>query len=171
MNKDINLDEIHQDLLQLRESVQSVQIATIDSNDLPDISYAPFIWHQNFYYLFLSELAAHTKNLKKNSAISILIIESEEQVKNPFARKRFALKGEVNLIARSDQVFKEVMDQFRNRFGGFIDVIEPLQDFQLFQIVTHGGRFIRGFAQAFELTGKDLNQLVHINPAARTEDK
>jgi len=43
-------------------------------------------------------------------------------------------------------------------------VIEPLQDFNLFQINAYKGRYIRGFAQAFELTGEGLNQIEHIGP-------
>ncbi len=56
------------------------------------------------------------------------------------------------------------MQSFRDRFGDFIDIIEPLQDFHLFKVCPHSGRFIRGFAQAFQLSGEGLNEITHINP-------
>jgi putative heme iron utilization protein len=56
------------------------------------------------------------------------------------------------------------MTEFKNQFGNFIDVIEPLQDFHLFQINPQSGRFIRGFGQAYELTGPGLNEIKHIDP-------
>jgi putative heme iron utilization protein len=56
------------------------------------------------------------------------------------------------------------MAQFRQRFGRFIDIIEPLQDFSLFQINVLKGRYIRGFAQAFELTRIDIKEIARIAP-------
>jgi putative heme iron utilization protein len=164
--KDISLDEVREEFIALRDSVNSVQMATLDSNHLPDVSYANFVWYKNACNLFLSDLAQHGKNLKANPAISVLMIESEAKVSNQFARKRIVLKGKVELIPRSDELFDEVMAQFRGRFGPFIDVIQSFEDFKLFRLMPSSGQYVRGFAQAFELTGERLEQFVHINPGA-----
>lgn len=160
----INLDTVKQEYQSLREKMHSVQMATIGADNLPEASYAPFIWYDEACYLFLSQLARHTQNLNANPAISLLIIEAEADTRNQFARRRIIWQGLSENIDRETTLFKHVMQVFRNRFGDFMDIIEPLQDFQLFQVKPESGRFIRGFAQAFQLSGKGLNQITHINP-------
>jgi len=157
-------DEARQDYLALRENINSAQIATLADNSLPEASYAPCVWVDESCYLFLSELAGHTQNLSHNPAISLMLIEDEAAAKNPFARRRISLRGTVLVIARCDDLFAKVLAEFRCRFGGVMNVIEPLPDFHLFQIDARGGRFIRGFGQAYELTGDRLDKLKHIDP-------
>lgn len=156
--------EVRQDYLTLRENINSAHIATLASNSLPEASYAPCVWVDGNCYLFLSELASHTRNLSHNPAISLMLIEDEAASKNPFARRRVTLQGTVQTIARADDLFVKVLAEFRRRFGGVMNIIEPLQDFHLFQINAHGGRFIRGFGQAYELVGDKLDELKHIDP-------
>lgn len=165
MNQDSNHEKIQQEFQTLQESLKTVQLATIDADGKPEASYAPCVWVEDACYLYLSELARHTFNLTANPAISLLLIESEAESKNLFARRRIILQGKVEKIARKTDRFLTIMSEFKKQFGDFIDVIEPLQDFHLFQIVPQSGRFIRGFAQAYELTGAGLKQIRHIDPA------
>lgn len=139
-------------------------MATIDANGFPEASYAPFVWHENACFLFLSQLARHTQNLNVNPSLSLLLIEDEADSRNQFARRRIIWQGQAEVIERDGELFIAVMQSFRGRFGDFIDIIEPLQDFQLFKVVPISGRFIRGFAQAFQLSGEGLNEITHINP-------
>ena len=165
MNQEIAHEKIQQEFQSLREGLKTVQLATIDADGYPEASYAPYVWVEDACYLYLSELARHTINLTANPAISLLLIESETKSKNLFARRRIILQGKVEKIARKTDRFLITMSEFKKQFGDFIDVIEPLQDFHLFQIVPQSGRFIRGFAQAYELTGVGLKQTRHIDPA------
>ncbi len=157
-----NLTSAQQEFQNLRETLKTVQLATLNSEGQPEASYAPFIWFEQNYYLYLSELARHTSNLLSNRSISLLFIESEENSRNLFARRRIILQGEAQVISRDAELFEQIMAQFRQQFGKFIDLIQPLQDFHLFQIKTHSGRFIQGFAQAYELSGAGLNDIRHI---------
>ncbi len=77
------------------------------------------------------------------------------------------LQGEVSTIGRDSNQFAIIMAEFKSRFGDFIDVIEPLQDFHLFQINPQSGRFIRGFAQAYDLVGPGLGEFKHIDMQSR----
>ncbi len=163
MTQQINLDIVRREYQNLLDKQQSLQMATLDAEGLPEASYAPFVWFDDACYLFLSLLARHTQNLNVNPSISLLLIEDQADARNQFARRRIIWQGRAEKIEREAELFKAVMQVFRDRFGGFIDVIEPLQDFQLFKISPTSGRFIRGFAQAFQLSGDDLKQITHIN--------
>ena len=167
MSKEYNLESIQSELHELLVSLKTVQLATIDDKYQPEASYTPYVVFESAYYLFISDLAKHTINLKQNASISLLFIEDEANCRNQFSRRRAILQGKAVIVQRNSTHYQSVMAQFRDRFGDFIDVIEPLQDFNLFQINVHKGRYIRGFAQAFELTGDGLNQIEHItsNPS------
>lgn len=165
MSQKINLENVRREYLKFRDSRLSLQIATVDGNSAPEASYAPFVWLDDACYLFLSQLARHTQNLNQNPVVSLLLIEDEAGCRNQFARQRIIWNGNSEVINRQSALFVEVMALFRQRFGDFIDMIEPLPDFQLFQIRPLSGRYIRGFAQAFQLSGDGLNRISHINPA------
>jgi len=157
-------EQAGQDYLALRDRIGTASLATLSCRaaTMPEVSYAPLIWLDDDCYLFLSELAAHTGNLRQNPAISLLLVE--ETGSNPFARKRISLQGSAEAIARNDQLFTRVIAQFRRRFGEVMDLIEPLPDFQLFRVRLERGRFIRGFGQAYDLSGPALESLSHIDP-------
>ncbi len=164
MTQQINLETVRSEYHKLRDQRRSLQMATIDANGLPEASYAPFVWFENACYLFLSQLARHTQNLNVNPSLGLLLIEDESEARNQFARRRIIWQGRAEVIDRENELFKTVMQGFRDRFGDFIDIIEPLQDFQLFKVTPKSGRFISGFAQAFQLSGEGLIEITHINP-------
>jgi putative heme iron utilization protein len=153
---------VQEEFQELRESLKTIQIATLDGDGKPLASYAPYVRLEQKYYLYLSELAKHTVNLIDNGSVSLLLIESEENCRNLFARRRIVLQGEAQTIERDLPLFTQVLAEFERQFGGIINVIEPLQDFHLFQIKPVSGRFIRGFAEAFEISGPGLDVIEHI---------
>jgi putative heme iron utilization protein len=157
-------DSVRRDYLALRDQVNSAQLATLTSDTSPEASYAPCVWFDGDCFVFLSELASHTQNLKLNPSISLLLIEAEAAAGNAFARKRISLFGSAQIVARADKLYKTVIKNFHQRFGAVMKLIEPLPDFHLFRIIVQRGRFIRGFGQAYELAGDRLEQLVQIDP-------
>ena len=157
-------DSARQDYLALRDRVNSAQLATLGCDATPEASYAPCVWRDGHCFVFLSELASHTQNIKLNPSISLMLIEAETAAGNAFARKRISLLGSAGIVARSDDIYKTVINDFYRRFGDVMKLIEPLADFHLFRIIVQRGRFIRGFGQAYELAGDRLEQLNHIDP-------
>ena len=162
MSDEYDPNLVQEEILALRDSLKTVHFATQNAEGLPEVSYAPYLWFEQSCYLYLSELARHTVNLNINPNTSLLFIESEEKARNQFARRRIILQARALKIDRETPLFQQVMSLFKQRFGNFVDVIEPLQDFHLFQINPVSGRFIRGFAQAFELFGDGLTEISHI---------
>jgi heme oxygenase (biliverdin-IX-beta and delta-forming) len=157
-------DSAHRDYLALRDQVNSAQLATLTRDANPEASYAPCVWFEGDCFVFLSELASHTQNLKFEPSISLLLIEAETAAGNAFARKRISLFGRAQIVARADDIYKTVINDFYHRFGEVMKLIEPLPDFHLFRIRVQRGRFIRGFGQAYELAGDRLEQLIRIDP-------
>lgn len=158
-----DLEDARQAYLELRDGTRSVQLATLTPASLPEASYAPCVWYRNDCYLFLSALSSHSANLLHNSAIGLLLLEQPGGA-NPFARQRASLHGDARPVGRDQPLFAEVMQEFHRCFGKVMQMLEPLPDFRLFRVELHGGSFVRGFGQAYRLSGDDLDRLDPVDP-------
>jgi hypothetical protein len=160
-----DLDSIRREYLALRDQCHGALLATLEADQTPSASYAPLVWLDGRGYLFLSDLAGHTRNLRSCPALGPLLIEGEDSSANAFARRRITLQGEACVVEREDASFATVLAEFHRRFGQVMALLESLPDFHLFRLELRRGRYIRGFGQAYELSGEGLTQLAHINPA------
>jgi putative heme iron utilization protein len=151
------------EFLALRDQASSALLATLSQDGSPAASYAPLVWLDGRCYLFLSELASHTRNLKRCPSLSLMLIEPEAQAANAFARRRITLQGNASLVARGTAEFELALAEFHRRFGKIMELIEPLPDFQLFRLSLHEGRFVKGFGQAYALSGEHLDELTHVS--------
>ncbi|MEE9350828.1 MAG: pyridoxamine 5'-phosphate oxidase family protein [Thiotrichaceae bacterium] len=150
-------------LQQLLTDVHTLQIASIRSNGLPNISYAPYIRDEHgTYYIFISQLASHTQDLIENPAVAILLTLDEQDTKQIFARTRVTYQCQVERVLIEEQSYSLLLDQFAESFGNVVSVLRDLPDFILFRLTPESGRFVMGFGQAYELTGDSLQELLHI---------
>ena len=158
------LDNAQREFLALRDSSKAGLLATLTNDQMPFASYAPLVWVGDYCYLYLSELAGHTRNLKRCPSISILLMEDEDRVANAFARRRITFTAAVVVVEREDPLFAQVLAEFHHCFGKVMKMIEALPDFHLFRLQLQAGRFVRGFGQAYDLSGDHLDRLTHIGP-------
>ena len=161
------LDSARGEYRALRDSSKAALLATLAHEQMPCASYAPLVWVDDSCYVYLSDLASHTRNLKRCPSLSLLLMEDEDRVANAFARRRITFEATVVIVEREDPLFARVLAEFRHCFGKVMDMIEPLPDFHLFRLQLKAGRFVRGFGQAYELTGDHLNDLTHIGPGSK----
>lgn len=151
--------DIKQAIESLHQSNQTLHLAAISPTGQAEASYAPYIHHQGNYYIFISELASHTQNLIANPQAGIMLIESEAEARNPFARKRFTAQCEVTEILAENSNYVPLLDQLEQRFGSTMGMLRALPDFHLFALQPQQGRLVIGFGKAFELNAKQLADL------------
>lgn len=159
----IDFNEVRMAYERLPKTFDSLLMATVDNHGIPDASYAAYVQEQDDYYVFISELAAHTKNIESNGRVSLLFIENEDQADHLFARERVTYQCESLEIARGSAKFGLVMGIFAQKFGKFIDGLKELQDFHLYRLHPLKGTYVQDFARAFAIEGKGLEQIRHIN--------
>lgn len=155
----------------LLNAAECAHLATLGAAGNPEASYAPCVRHDGDYYLFLSALSAHTGNLMRDDRIGILLLDEAGASPNPFARPRVSLRGRIEIVAREAALFSAVLADFRQRFGEIVQMLESLPDFTLFRIRPESGTYIRGFGQAYALTGERLERLQHVDPRKRNTDR
>lgn len=165
------LQSVYQDFDRFLSAHRTVTLATLNAQGQADASYAPYIRQGEHLYIYLSELAKHTANLLNHPTLSLLFIEDESKAQNIFARKRVTLRGHASEIARETEKWHQIMDLYGETLGETAQNLRHLADFHLFEITIEQANFVRGFAQAYELSGEDLRQVRHINDRGHGQSK
>ncbi len=138
------------------DSLASLQLATVNPNGTPHISYAPFVREDDVFYIFASQMAAHNQNLKAFDKASIMFIEDESKSANIFARRRVTFELEVQSQSRGTTRFEEVLTKFEKRFGDYAQIYRNLGDFELFRLKALSGRAVFGFGKTLRYKGEGL---------------
>lgn len=159
----IDLDQIYQEYDHLPQNFNSLLMATVSEEGVPDASYAPYVHNKEDYYVFISDLSIHTGNVAKTGQVSVLFIENEDNAQHLFARKRVTLQCETGEIGRGTEQYKNIMTLFNDKFGKFMHLLEENQDFHLYRIRPLKAAYVAGFGRAFKIEGDDLQQIKHVN--------
>jgi len=150
------LEDITRTYHDLIASQQTLLLSTASANGIPDISYAPFVRdHAGLFYIYVSDMACHTANLRDNPQASILFIRPESESRNLFARERAVLGCSVKEIIRNDEIYIHQIQALQNKFGEVVSVLRSLSDFHLFALRPESGRYVIGFGRAFTINMND----------------
>ena len=153
-----NLLEIEHSLSSLLSDSNSLTLATVNQQGDPEASYAPFIFIEDRFYVFLSDLASHTQNLRQKTQAG-LVVCSPKTAKNPFVQQRLSCQCKAEVVPREEAKFNMVITQLRERFGNIVETLSELGDFYLFELEPIQGQFIAGFGQAYPLKWDQGRQL------------
>ncbi len=156
--------EVLQESAMFSQHFSVVFLATVDEAGCAQASHAPFVQNEHGIYIYVSLLAKHTRNLNHNPRASLLFLEDVADSANVFALKRLQLNCDALFVDLTDSEWISTMDQFKEKFGVFINTLNSLGDFHLIKFKPCSGKYVRGFAQTYELSGSDLDQLQHVNP-------
>ena len=150
------------------DGFRSLIIASIDDEQGPGASYAPFVRDDaGNFYIFVSLLAEHTRNLLARPRAAVMLIEPEAQARQIFARRRVTYRCRVEDVPRESQEASVHLARFREQFGEIMELLGGLGDFRLLRLVPTEGRFVIGFGQAYRLRGDRLEVLEPIGPEQR----
>ncbi|AQS39976.1 heme utilization protein HutZ [Shewanella psychrophila] len=157
VDKELRLREkLLPEIEEFKASRSSLQLATKNAAGVPNASYAPFALVDDGFYILVSELARHGTNLKESSEVSVMLVEDESEAKTIFARKRLTFDAHASIVDRETETFTKGVAALSARFGEMIDNLSVLKDFNLFKLTPHHGLYVKGFGQAFSLTGSEL---------------
>ncbi|HDU8578412.1 heme utilization protein HutZ [Vibrio antiquarius] len=150
------------EIKEFRQERRTLQLATVDAEGRPNVSYGPYVQNQEGYFVLISKIARHARNLLENPNVSLMMIEDEESSKQLFARKRLTFDAVANVVERDTEMWQQVVGQMKERFGEIIDGLSQLEDFVLFNLKPESGLFVKGFGQAYQVSGDDLVDFVHL---------
>ncbi|MGX5686695.1 pyridoxamine 5'-phosphate oxidase family protein [Chryseobacterium cucumeris] len=149
---------------ELINASKSVILATVDAEGNPNSSYAPFVQVDQTFYILVSFMAKHTKNLADGRKTSIMFIEDESATKQIYARERLTLEAATSQIERDSEVWNTVVGKLRETHGKVVEVISEMGDFILIALQPLKGSYVNGFGSAYFVNSK-LEIVEHRNDA------
>lgn len=155
------------EIREFRDRMHTLVLATVDEEGTPNVSYAPFALREDGYYILISELARHTRNLLANPKISLMMVEDEQDCHQLFARKRLTFDARPERVTRDTPEWQAGIAALTARFGDTVSGLAGLGDFHLFRLVPLKGLFVKGFGQAFAVSGDDLVDVLHLTDGHR----
>ncbi|WPJ97572.1 pyridoxamine 5'-phosphate oxidase family protein [Coraliomargarita algicola] len=162
-NKDTIPQSAHTGYASLLSGFQSIQLGTVSTSGTPEASYAPAVLTESRdFYVHVSELSAHTANLRDTQKASVLLIEDEETCEQIFARKRVTYACTTAEVERDSAEWKDAMERFSEKFGGIMNHLKGMQDFHLIRLSPKSGRLVVGFGQAYDISGEQMETLSHV---------
>ena len=157
------LKEANEEYLSLLSSFKSVEIATINKNGTPEVSYSPAIVDkEKNFYIYVSELSKHTENFLNSKKASVMLIEDNAIADSVFARKRITFDCESSEIERSNNDWGNLFDRFEEKFGSLMKQLKKMTDFHLIKLSPLNGRLVYGFGKAFDIKGENLDEVTHL---------
>ncbi len=139
---------------------ESMMLATINEDGSPLASYAPFVVDSDKnFYVFVSLLSHHTKNLLQAKQASIMLIADETDTSQIFARSRLTFMCDAEELARDSDAWQAAAEHYDKRFSKMFGLLRNLADFKMFKLVPQDGTLVVGFGQAYTLYGDTLDQL------------
>jgi putative heme iron utilization protein len=144
------------------ETFQTLVMASLTPEGEAHASTAPYARVGNDFYILISTVAQHGRNLLSNPNVSLLFVEDESQCVQPFARKRVTIESVVSEISREDELFTRVIERFRAHFDAeLVTSLTQMGDFHLFKLSPKSGSVVMGFGKAYRLD-QDLEVMSQI---------
>ena len=118
----------------------------------PEASLLPYAVRPDYgaVYVQASGLARHSRGLQPGARVGVLIHENDEPEADPLQTKRMTVQATVTVLDRESDAFAAARDLFVDRFPG-AEMTLSLGDFNLYELQFGRGRYVAGFAQAFNL--------------------
>jgi heme iron utilization protein len=146
-------------LLSLMKSSKTASLGTCKENQ-PYVSLTPYSCKENFteFYIHISKLAVHTKNITDNSKVSLMISQSEDTNTNPLSLARVTLTGNALEVGRADINYNSIKENYLKKYPT-AEMLFNLDDFHIYKIEIEQGRYVAGFANTYNLTKQSLESL------------
>ena len=127
----------------LIEEMRSLQLSTVGEDGIPHCGYTPYLYRASgSFYIFVSQLAAHTRNLLANKTVAIMILADEQFTSQIFARVRVNYLCDATRISPETPDYELVLDDYQQRHGKMVGLLRQLPDFVLFQLQPKSGQFV-----------------------------
>lgn len=131
---------------------KTCMIASLTPEGKSHASTAPFARDGNTFYILISTVAQHGKNLLATDHGSLLFAEDESICTQAYARKRITIEASVKEVVRESKEFEVGINLLKNRFDTeLVENLSKMGDFHLFALSAQSGSAVMGFGQAYRL--------------------
>ncbi|MFN8413094.1 MAG: pyridoxamine 5'-phosphate oxidase family protein [Anaerolineales bacterium] len=146
----------------LTHIIRTTRIASLSTvrDEEPFSSMVAFVPAEDFsaFYIHVSRLAQHTVDMKKNKRVSLLITETDDGRPDPQTLARVSIRGSAEMLENGAPGYTPLKEMYLARFPEAAQIFQ-LADFNFWRIKPKGGRFVAGFAKAYNITVETLQKV------------
>ena len=145
-----------QTLARLIRNIRIAALGTLQKGK-PTLAMVAFSFAEDFsaFYIHVSRLGKHTRDMEIDPHVSLLIAETDDGRPDPQTLARVSLQGVAEILPKDDRGYIQIKHLYLDRFPES-EALFNLGDFNLWRITPTGGRFVAGFARAFNLVPEAL---------------
>lgn len=130
--------------IQLAEEAGQGVLGTIDAEGYPYTSLVEILFDsEGYFWLLLSNLAAHTRNIKRDGRASLLVRDAQSVDEDPLSSTRASYQGQ---IVAADHLREEIADDYVARHPGAAEFLK-FSDFSFYRFRVQRARVIAGFGR------------------------
>ena len=151
----------------LAHLIRSQRTAALGSlrQSAPFVSLVLFVAEEDFstFYLHLSNLAQHTRDIQADARVSLMISETDDGTRDPQTLARLSLQGKAVAVPRTDPAADAIRQRYvaRHPHASFNF---NLGDFALYRVTLERARYVAGFGKIFNLKPEHLREASALDP-------
>lgn len=149
-------------LIRLRDLLSSsrvMSLAVIVDGEA-EAALLPFVARHDFAALYVqaSGLARHSRGLVAGARVGVLVHAPDTPDADPMQLPRLAVQAVVSILPRETAGFTAAADRFAGCFPA-ARITLALEDFNLYELTLGRGRYVEGFARAFNVGPQTFGEL------------
>lgn len=125
----------------------SLILSTADADGAPLTSYSPFVKLDGNYYICVSSMLPHYKNMIETKKAHVLIIEDEATAAHIYARNRLYFA----VTCKVEPDSEKILQLFDARYGDKLSFLRDMKDFQVVQLTPQDKSLVLGFGAAYKM--------------------
>jgi putative heme iron utilization protein len=126
----------------------------------PEAALLPFALRADYgaVYVQASGLARHARGLQPGARVGLLVHENDLPEGDPMQLPRLSVQATVDVIDEADERFAPAAARFAQRFPQ-AEMTLAFGDFNLYELTLGRGRYVEGFARAFNVGPDTFGEL------------
>jgi hypothetical protein len=143
----------------LMSSTRVLALAVIVDGE-PEAALLPFAVRADFgaVYVQASGLARHSRGLTPGARVGLLVHASDTPNADPMQLARLTVQADVRVLEKGTDELATAAARFIGRFPG-AEVTLNLGDFNLHELTLGRGRYVEGFARAFNVGPQTFQEI------------
>jgi putative heme iron utilization protein len=149
-------------LTAIREMISSTRVLALSVvvDGEPEAALLPYAARADYgaVYVQASALARHARGLTNGARVGVLFHAADTPDADPMQLARLSVQATVRTLDRESEDFAEAAAVFARRFPA-AEVTLSLGDFNLYELTFGRGRYVEGFARAFNVGAHTFAEL------------
>ena len=163
----LSVDQVQCEWRQLAQQIRTAVLLTLRQGR-PFGSHVPYIFGDDWtrVYLHLSDLALHSRHLRDDPRVGLILAEPDQPGRNPLALKRMNLQGDAAPLSDQQPGYERIKQSYLERFPQSA-MMFGFGDFHLWELRMREAHLVLDFGQAYLADDRTPSQWVHQMPDRR----